>query len=96
MNSVMSFEDVVVFESFVAFTALERPLSCVFSHVALQMARCHATVVALVTFEWLFSSMVPHHVLFHVCIAAEIAHSAIITLFPVDDPFVPVQVYGFN
>ena len=96
VDSTMSFEDVVVFEGFFTFTALERSFRCVSTHVALQMPRGDTTVVALVTFEWLFSSMIPHHVLFQMCVAAEVAHSAFISHLPMVDPFVPLQVDGFN
>ena len=96
VDSTMSFEDVVVCEGFFTFTALERPFLCVPTHVALQMPRGDTTVVALVTFEWLFSSVIPHHVLFEICLAAEVAQSAFISHFPVVDPFVLLQVDGFN
>ena len=85
-----------MFERFFTFTALEMPFLCVRTHVDLQLARCHTTVVALVTLEWFFSSMLPHHVLFHICIAAKIAHSAFISHFPMVDPFVPLQVNGID
>ena len=96
MDSAMSFEYVVVLEGFFTFTALERSFLCVSTHVALQMPRGDTTVVALVTFEWLFSSVIPHHVLFQMCLAAEVAQSAFISHFPVVDPFVLLQVDGFN
>ena len=85
-----------MFERFFTFTALEMPFLCVRTHVALQMPRCGTTVVALVTFEWLFSSVLSRHVLFQICIAAEVAHSAFISHLPMVDPFVPLQVYGFD
>ena len=81
MDSAMSFEYVVVLEGFFTFTALERSFLCVSTHVALQMPRGDTTVVALVTFEWLFSSVIPHHVLFQMCLTAEVAQSAFISQF---------------
>ena len=90
MDSAMSFEYVVVLEGFFTFTALERPFLCVPTHVALQMPRGDTTVVALVTFEWLFSSVLPHRVVFQICVAAEVAQSAFISHLPMVDPFVPL------
>ena len=55
----------LVFVSFAALDALERPLSCVQFDVTLQMTRRGASEVALVTFVGLFSCVVPHHVSFH-------------------------------
>ena len=92
----MFYETIVVTERFFAFSALEWLFPCVCPHVAFQMTRCHTSVVAVVTFEWLFSSMLPHNVLFHIYIAAEITHCAFIFHFPVVDPFVPLHVDRFN
>ena len=38
----------------------------VLHHVASQVTRVYASIIALVTFEWLVSSMHPHYVLFHI------------------------------
>ena len=43
-------------ESLTTFVALERLLSRVHPHVTLQMIRSSASVIPLVTHEWLFSS----------------------------------------
>ena len=52
----------LLFESFVAFAALERHLPCVSSNVYLQIASGSGGVVALVTLVRLFSSMFHHNV----------------------------------
>ena len=49
-------------ESFTTSVALESLLPRVRPHVALQMTRSNEGKVALVTLEWLFSSVHPHHV----------------------------------
>ena len=56
----------ILFVSFAAFVALERLHPRVLHHVATQVTRVYASIIALVTLEWLFSSMHPHHVLFHI------------------------------
>ena len=87
-------ETCLVFVSFVAMAALERPLSRVRSHVALQMTRLSTCVVALATLEWLFSRMLPHHV--HLQITSRnagiLAHCASVRLFPRVGPFVLLQI----
>ena len=64
VNSGVSCEIYLLSVSFAAFIALERPLPRVRPHVALQITRTHVSEVALVTFEWFFSCVVPHHVIF--------------------------------
>ena len=64
VNSEMSCENVLSSVSFVAFVAPERLLSTVSLHVLLQVTGRGASVVALVTLVWLFSCVIPHHVLF--------------------------------
>ena len=55
-----------LFESLNALGALEWSFPSVRSHVLLQMTGFGAGIVALVTFEWLFSCMLPHRVSFQV------------------------------
>ena len=52
--------------SFAALVALERLLPSVCYHVALQITRRGASVVTLVTLEWLFSCVLSHHVNFQI------------------------------
>ena len=87
-------ETCLVFVSFVAMIALERPLPSVRHHVKLQITRRNASVVALVTLVWLFSCMLPHHVGFQLsCGNAEIlTHCAPVRLFPRVGPFVSFQM----
>ena len=55
-----------LFESFNALVALEWSFPSVRSHVLLQMTGYGAGIVALITFEWLFSCMLPHRVNFQI------------------------------
>ena len=55
----------LLLESFAAFFAFERSFPSVCSLVPLQVTRSFGGVVALVTLEWLLSTMCPR-VLFHV------------------------------
>ena len=50
--------------SFAAFVAPERLFPTVRLHVALQLKRRSANEITLVTLEWLFSCVLPHHVNF--------------------------------
>ena len=63
-------------------------------HVLLQVTRRGASKVALVTLEWLFSCMLPHHVNFQITSlnAGILAHCASVRLFPRMGPFVPLQM----
>ena len=90
----MSCESLSVFVSFVALAASEWLLLSVRSHVFLQVTRRGASVVALVTFVWLFSCVVPHHVIFQlICLnAGKLAHCASVRLFPRVGPFVLLQI----
>ena len=94
VHSDMFCEVFCLFESFATFVALERPLPSVRPHVALQMTSCSAGVAALVTLVWLFSCMLPHHVLFQIacCNAGELAPCASLRLFTRVGPFVPHQI----
>ena len=94
VDSEMSCEAALLFESFVAFTALEKFYSCVCQRVALQMTRFHTAVVALITFEWPFSSMVPHHVVLEITRrnTGKLACCASVGLFPRVGPFVHLQI----
>ena len=90
MKLGMSCEIVFSVVSFVALVAPERLLPSVRNHVALQIARRSASVVALVTLVWLFSCVLPHHVIFQItsCNAGKLAHCASVRLFPRVGPFV--------
>ena len=66
MDLGMFCEILFVFVSFSTLVALERLLPSVCYHVALQVTRRSASVVALVTLVWLFSCVVPHHVNFQI------------------------------
>ena len=71
-------------ESFATFVALERLQPRVRPHVSLQVARSSASVIALVTLEWLFSCVDPHHVIFQLtnCNAGKLASCASAHVFP--------------
>ena len=60
----MASEALLMFERFITAIALERFFPSVLPHVALQMTRSSASVVALVTFERPFSRVHRHHVNF--------------------------------
>ena len=70
------------FESFITLIALEWSLHGMRLHVTLQMTRRNTRVVALVTFERLFSCVHPHHVFFQMgsCDARILAHLASVWL----------------
>ena len=89
----MSCEAALFFESFAAFTAIKRFSFNVRIPVFLQMTIFHTTVVALIAFEWLFASMVPHHVFFQITSlnAGKLAYCASVGLFPRVGPFVLLQ-----
>ena len=93
MNYGMFCKIVLSCVSFAALVALERLLPSVRPHVPLQMTRRSASVVALVTLEWLFSCMLPHHVNFQLTSlnAGKFAHCASVRLFPRVSPFVLFQ-----
>ena len=84
MKLGMFCEILFVFVSFVACGAPEILLPSVSYHVALQITRRGASVVALVTLVWLFSCVVPHHVNSQLTSlnTGKIAHSASVRLFP--------------
>ena len=71
-------------ESFAASVVLKTPLPSVRLRVALQLARRRASIIALVTLEWLFSCVVPYHVSFQLtgCNEGRLAHCASVRLFP--------------
>ena len=66
MNPKMFWEVLFLFENDNALVALEWPFPSVRSHVLLQMTGFGASIVALVTFERLFSCMLPHRVNFQI------------------------------
>ena len=90
----MSCELALSFVSLVALVALKRPLSGVYPHVALQITRRRASVVALVTLVWLFSCVLTQHVPFQITSrdAGKLAHCASVRLFPRVGPFVLLQM----
>ena len=90
----MSCEISLFLVSFAAFVAPEGLFPTVRPHVLLQITRRDTSVVALVTLEWLFSCMFPHHVLlqFTSLNAGKLAHCASVRLFPRVGPFVLLQI----
>ena len=98
MDLGMFCEILFVFVSFVALVALERLLPSVRSHVSLQSTRSSASVVALVTLVWLFSCVLPHHVIFQMSSlnTGKLAHCAPVRLFPRVGPFVLLQTVFVN
>jgi len=60
----MASEAPLLFKRLITFVALEWLLPSVLPHVALQITRSSASIVALVTFERLFSGVLPHYVNF--------------------------------
>ena len=90
----MSCELALSFVSLVALVALKRPLSGVYPHVALQITRRRASVVALVTLVWFISCVLTHHVHFQItsCKAGILTHRATVRLFPRVGPFVLLQM----
>ena len=94
VNSRMLCKQVLLCVSFAAFVALERLLPGVRSNVALQMTRRSASVIALVTLEWLFSCVHPHHVLFQMTSlnAGKLALCASVGLFARVGSFVLLQM----
>ena len=63
VNEEVGLQTVISAKWFVALWTIE-PLARVRLHVALQMTRRSASIIALVTLEWLFSCVHPHHVIF--------------------------------
>ena len=84
----------LLFVSFAASVALERPLPRVRSNVALQIIRLSASIIALVTLEWLFSCVIGHHVNFQLisCNAGKLACCASARLFLRVGSFVALQI----
>ena len=90
VNCEMFREVTLLFESFTAFAALKRPLSCVISNVDLQLTSRFAHIVALVTLVRLLPSMVSHQVILQATngCAGINAHGASVRLFSRVGPFV--------
>ena len=80
--------------TFAAFVALKRLQPRVCHHVTTQVTRRSASEDALVTLEWLFSCVDPHHVIFQFTRLNEgrLAHCASVRLLPRVGPFVPPQI----
>ena len=83
VNPEMFCEPALLSGRFAALVAPEKLLPRVRPHVALQMTRRSTSEVALVTLVWLFSCMLPHHVLFQIASsnAGKLAHCASVRLF---------------
>ena len=79
--------------SIIALVALVRFLPSVNEGVSLQITRISASESTLVTLEWLFSCVLPHHVEFQLisCNAEKLASCAPVRLFPGVGPFVVLQ-----
>ena len=94
MNSEVLCKIYLVFLSFTALVTSETPLPGVRLHVVLKITRRNASIVALVTLEWLFSCVVPHHVLFQLTSfnAGKLASCASVRLFPRVGSFVPLHI----
>ena len=94
VDSYMLCEVNLLFVSFAASIALERLLPRVRPHVALQVTRRSASIIALVTLERPFSCVVAHHVNFQLtsCNAGKPARCASVRLFPRVGPFVALQI----
>ena len=80
--------------TFAAFVALKRLQPRVCHHVTTQVTRRSASEDALVTLEWLFSCVDPHHVNFQLTSfnAGILASCASVRLFPRVGPFVLLQI----
>ena len=64
MNFDMFYKKLPLFEGIAAMVAFEWSLPSVLPHVALQITRDRASVVALVAFERFFFCMLPNHMNF--------------------------------
>ena len=64
MEKELFCEIFLLFKSFAALIALERPLPCVRLHVLLQIVSLSANLIALVTLEWFSPEWVPMMCLF--------------------------------
>ena len=84
VNSRMLWGQVLLRVSFAAFVALERLHPRVRSNVLLQLTIRNASEVALVTLEWFFSCVHPHHVIFQLSSlnVGRVAQCASVRLFP--------------
>ena len=90
----MACEALLMFERFITLVALEWLFPSVLPHVILQSVRSSASVVALVTFERLFSGVLSHYVDFQFTSsdARVLAACASVWLFSGVCPLVPLQV----
>ena len=96
----MACEALLMFKRFIASVALERFLPSVLPRVLVQITRRGTSIVALVTFERLFSCVHPHQVFFQMgsCDARILARCATLWLFTRVSLVVLNQVtrcYGF-
>ena len=98
MFSEMFCEIPLVRISFAAFVTLESFFTSVRLHVALQITRSGTSVIALAALVWLFSCVLPHHVIFQIfsCNAGKLAHCASVRLFPRVGAFVLLQIARLN
>ena len=94
VGSTMCGKTFLWFVSFLALVALKCFFLYVFLHVSLQSKRSDASIVALVTFERLFSSMLHHDMIFQMTSvnARKLAHCASMWLFSRVRPLVLLQV----
>ena len=94
MNFEMFDKIFLLFESLAALVALKWSLPGVCLHMALQFTRSSASIVALVTFERLFSGVLSHHVNFQMnsLDARILAACASMWLFSRVRPLVLLQV----
>ena len=93
MHFDMLFDRSLHFVSLGALVALEGSLPSVRPHVLVQITRSGANIVALVTFERLFSGVFYHHVNFQItsCNARILARCASVWLFSRVRPLVSLQ-----
>ena len=94
MDPEMFRQTSLVLVSFAASVALERLRPHVGPRVTLQLTRRNASVIALVTLEWFFACVHPHHVIFQLtsCNEGKLASCASMRLFPRVGPFVILQI----
>ena len=94
MGPTMSCKAGFEFKNFISLVALEWSLNSVFHPVFSQITKLGASINALVTFEWLFSSVISYHVNFQVtmCNARIVACCASLWLFSGVRLLVPNQV----
>ena len=98
MDSGVLCEIYLVFVSFTAFVALERLQARVRPCVTLQITVRSASIVALITLEWLFFRVLPQNVIFQLinCNAGKLASYASVRFFPRVGSLVLLQIAWLN